>query len=142
MLASLQARLRRTLLVALGRALSRPAPAGLPERPRLLLIRPDHLGDVLLAGPGIGCLRMALPDARLTELVGPWSHEAARRGPPVDAVLTWDFPGFTRRPKRSPPAPYWSLLRLAWRLRGERFDLALVLRPDHWWGALLALVLG
>src|SRR5689334_4822805 len=111
--ASLNDRLRRRLLVAIGRALVRPAPAHLPPRPRVLLIRPDHLGDVLLAGAGIARLRAALPDAHLTELVGPWSREVARRGPAVDALLTWELPGFSRRPKRGPLAPYWSLLRLA-----------------------------
>jgi ADP-heptose:LPS heptosyltransferase len=33
-------------------------------------------------------------------------------------------------------------MREAARLRRERYDLAVVFRPDHWWGALLALVAG
>src|SRR5205823_180011 len=66
--ASLKDRLRRRVVVAVGRALGRPAGARLSARPRVLLIRPDHLGDVLLAGAGIARLRAALPEAYLTEL--------------------------------------------------------------------------
>ena len=39
-------------------------------------------------------------------------------------------------------APYAVLVREAARLRRDRYDVAVVLRPDHWWGALLALVAG
>jgi ADP-heptose:LPS heptosyltransferase len=34
------------------------------------------------------------------------------------------------------------LAREAARLRAERYELAIVLRPDHWWGALLAAAAG
>src|SRR5215216_3376438 len=105
-------------------------------RPRLLLIRPDHLGDVLLTSPAIAALRQAVPHSRLTLLVGSGSAEVARRGAAVDEILTCDFPGFTRRSKRHPIDPYLLLLREAGRLRGW-YDLAVVVRPDHGWGALL-----
>lgn len=108
----------------------------------MLLLRPDHLGDVLLNAPAVALLRASLPDARLTYVVGPWAVEAARRGPAVDALRVLPFPGFTRRPKTNVLAPYTLLLREAARLRRERFDLALISRPDHWWGALLALAAG
>jgi len=38
--------------------------------------------------------------------------------------------------------PYALLAREAARLRGQHFDLAVVFRPDHWWGALLAMAAG
>jgi heptosyltransferase-2/heptosyltransferase-3 len=104
-------------------------------------VRPDHIGDVLLSTPALGALRATFPEAELTYLVGPWSAEVARRGPPVH-VQTLSFPGFTRRPKANLLAPYAILGRAAVGLRRKRFDLAVVLRPDHWWGALLALAAG
>jgi ADP-heptose:LPS heptosyltransferase len=110
-------------------------------QPRILIVRPDHLGDVLLSTPAIATLRQALPAARLTLMVGPWSAEVARRGPDVDEILTCHFPGFTRAPKGGLFRPYAVLLHEAKRLRGK-YDLALILRPDHWWGALLAGVAG
>jgi heptosyltransferase-2/heptosyltransferase-3 len=137
---ALRDRLRRVALSLVATALPAAPPA--PRAPsRLLLIRPDHLGDVLLTSPAVALLRAALPKARLTFMVGPWSEEVARRGAEVDEILTCEFPGFTRRAKRSLIEPYGLLVREASRIRG-RYDLAIVLRPDHWWGALLAALAG
>jgi len=51
------------------------------------------------------------------------------------------FPGFSRQPAPL-LAPYTLLAREAAKLRRERYDVAVILRPDHWWGALLALAAG
>lgn len=138
-------RLRRRLLQLAGGVLaaSQRAPVPLAASPtgagrRVLLIRPDHLGDVLLATPAFEALRAAWPDAHVTALVGPWAEAVARRNPYLDAVLTLPFPGFTRAAPASLLAPYALARREAERLRAYRFDAAVVLRFDHWWGALLA----
>ncbi|MCC7372404.1 MAG: glycosyltransferase family 9 protein [Chloroflexi bacterium] len=141
---------RLALLRAVGQALAarerRAHPAREPEsrgRPlRLLLIRPDHLGDTLLASPAASVLRAALPEAEITWLVGPWAAEMATRAGSPATVETVEFPGFTRRPKASPVEPYALLWREAARLRAAAYDAALILRPDHWWGALLAAAAG
>jgi ADP-heptose:LPS heptosyltransferase len=109
---------------------------------RVLLLRPDHVGDVLLTAPAIALLRQSLPTANLTYVVGPWSVAAARHGPSVDSLRTLAYPGFTRTHNANPLAPYAALAREATRLRSERFDMAVVWRSDHWWGALLALASG
>ena len=108
----------------------------------MLLLRPDHIGDVLLTSPAVALLRESLPGAHLTYLVGPWSAEVARGGPPVDSLRVLAYPGFTRQANPNLVAPYALLMREAARLRRERYDVAVVFRPDHWWGALLALVAG
>jgi len=87
-------------------------------------------------------LQAALPDAEIDWMVGPWSAEVVRRSGYLGRVHTCEFPGFTRRPKRSPLEPYAVLMREARRLRRNQYDAALVLRHDHWWGALLAAVAG
>jgi heptosyltransferase-2/heptosyltransferase-3 len=109
---------------------------------RILVIRPDHLGDLLLATPALGLLRAALPDARITALVGPWGRPALAGRSEVDALDTCAFPGFTREPAGGLLAPYRLLLAEAGRLRRARYDAALVLRVDHWWGAALAAYAG
>jgi heptosyltransferase-2/heptosyltransferase-3 len=126
------------MLVHAASLAAAPPPAHLPPSPRILLVRPDHLGDVLLASAGILALRRALPTAHLTLLAGPWSREIAERSAAVDEVLTCEFPGFSRGRKGAPWAPYLILTREAGRLRRLDYDLAIILRPDHWWGALLA----
>src|SRR5262245_39733812 len=150
----------------------RPAPA----ITRILYIKPDHLGDLLLATPVLAALRQRFPDARITALVGPWSQVVLRRNPDVDALATCPFPGFERpttddpfdyaQGRRRPTTddglvsiiayrlssivyrlssvakPYWILVRYAKLLRATRYDLAIVGRDDHWWGAALALLGG
>jgi ADP-heptose:LPS heptosyltransferase len=108
----------------------------------VLLIRPDHIGDVLLTSPAVALMRASLPRAHLTYLVGPWSAQAALLGPPVERVQTLAFPAFTRRRTANLAAPYALLARQALYLYQQRYDLAVVFRPDHWWGALLARVAG
>ncbi|HEY3059366.1 MAG TPA: glycosyltransferase family 9 protein, partial [Chloroflexota bacterium] len=134
----------RNLLVRLVARGLRPAPESSFGRPprRVLLLRPDHIGDVLLTSPAIALLRASLPEAELTYLVGPWSAEVAGRSVVVDRVETLTFPGFTRRRKKHALEPYLLLVREALRLRRARYDLAVVFRADYWWGALLALVAG
>jgi heptosyltransferase-2/heptosyltransferase-3 len=133
---------RRVLLALAGRALAGGVAASGRPPQRVLLLRPDHIGDVLLTAPAVALLRASLPRAELTYLVGPWSAEAARHGPAVDRVMTLAYPGFTRQPKRNALEPYATLLQVAARVRRARYDLAIVFRPDHWWGALLALAAG
>ena len=136
-------RIRLTLL-RLFASLTTPflPPSILRPPSSILLIRPDHLGDLLFATPAIRALRAALPQVYIACLVGPWSKAVLRNNPHLDEVMTCPFPGFTRRPKPSPVQPYSLLWRYARWLRARRFDLAVVLRFDHWWGALLAYLAG
>jgi len=125
-----------------------PSAAKPPSRPShpspqsILLIRPDHLGDLLFTTPAVRLLREAFPQARITYLVGPWSKAVIENNPHVDEIALCPFPGFTRQEKRSALEPYVTLLQHAIQLRREGFDLAIVLRFDHWWGALLAYLAG
>jgi heptosyltransferase-2/heptosyltransferase-3 len=131
---------RLRLLRLWGRRYPKTAPAAPPQR--ILVIRPDHLGDLLFATPALRLLRASLPDAHIAALVGGWGEAVLAGNADIDAILTCPFPGFTRQPKGSPLAPYRLLQEEAQRLAAERFDLALVLRFDHWWGAWLAAAAG
>lgn len=134
-------RARLRLLQRWGRRYpTQPSPAQSPRR--VLVIRPDHLGDLLFATPALHALRSQFAGAQITALVGPWSEPVLANNPDVDQVLTCAFPGFTRRAKGHPLAPYRFLQQEATRLRDMRFDLALILRFDHWWGAWLAAAAG
>lgn len=114
---------------------------GRPASHDILLIRPDHLGDMLFLTPALRALRQALPEARLVLLAGPWSAGVVAGNGDLDEVMLCSFPGFERNGKRSALAPYRLLLKTAGELRG-RFDIAVVLRFDHWWGAWLAAAAG
>jgi len=142
-------RVRLCLLRLLGRVLhvlspllsrSYPSPTRVPAS--ILVIRPDHLGDLLFLGPALRHLREAFPAALITLFVGPWGQQVMEGSPCVDEVITCPFPGFERQPRGSLLAPYRLLMQQARRLRRRRYDVALVMRCDHWWGALLAATAG
>jgi ADP-heptose:LPS heptosyltransferase len=108
----------------------------LSATPRILLIRPDHLGDLVLTTPVLAALKSSAPDAHLTMMVGPWSREVVAHHPAIDRLITCAFPGFQRAPQKA-LAPYILLFNTARQLRREHYDLAINLRPDFWWGAAL-----
>jgi ADP-heptose:LPS heptosyltransferase len=138
--APLKHQIRRMLLELLARS---PLPTAMTRRThRVLLIRPDHLGDVLLTMPAVHALRAALPYIELHALVGPWSAEVVASYPDFDAVLTLPFPGFSRRPGGNWRSPYELAFRSAGHLRRIGYERAIILRPDHWWGAMLAKLAG
>lgn len=109
---------------------------------RVLLIRPDHLGDMLLTIPAIRALKHARPDLELHMLVGAWSAAALENVSEIDRVLTIPFPGFTRAENENLRSPYLYAVRTSRLLRRIGYDSAIILRPDHWWGALVAHLAG
>lgn len=146
---SLSSRVRLAGLRAASR-LPRPVAPAAPGPPRrILVIRPDHLGDLLLATPALRYLKdHAAPAPRVSLMAGPWVEGLVPGITAMDDYLPLDFPGFQRRDgvagrgSGSPLAPYQLLARTARWLARLDFDAALVLRWDHWWGAMLAWAAG
>lgn len=104
----------------------------------VLILQPDHLGDIVLSQPAVQHLRDTNPDSRLIAVVGPWSSEITSMAWPVDEIETVAYPGFTRDARGSVIAPYRQLRDNAKKLRSLRPRAAFVLRPDAWWAAWLA----
>ncbi len=123
-------------------ALLRPYRFPTPHVARILVIRPDHIGDVLLITPALRLLRQAFPESEITVLVGPWSERALANNPHVDRIRTCRFPGFDRSRPRQGVRAYTQLWEEAAHLRKEDYQVALNLRPDFWWGAALAAFAG
>ncbi len=109
---------------------------------RILVIRPDHIGDVLLITPALRLLRQSFRASEITVLVGPWSAAALARNPDIDRLETCRFPGFDRDHPRQGVSAYTQLRSEAARLGGAGHQLALNLRADFWWGAALAAFAG
>ena len=109
---------------------------------RLLIIRPDHLGDVLLSTPAIRAIKKKRPDISIHVLVGSWSANVLANYNEIDLVLTLPFPGFNRNPSREIPNPYLQAIKSARLLRKIGYSSAVIMRPDHWWGAMLAFFAG
>jgi heptosyltransferase-3 len=101
--------------------------AAAPPSTRVLLVRPDHLGDVLLTLPAVATLRRALPGAHISYLVPEAVAPVPRRCPAVDATMTMAFPPLSAWP--DPLGWADAVARAAPGLR-RRFDLAILPRVD------------
>ncbi len=84
----------------------------------ILVVRLDRMGDVVLSTPALAALRNAYPEARITFMVRPYVKDIADGNPSVNEVIIYDKAmgllgdiGFINR------------------LRGKKFDLAVVLHP-------------
>ena len=107
------------------------------QSPRILFIRPDHIGDLLLTLPAVAALRRTLPGAHLAYAAPGGATRLAERCPHLDRTLTVRFPPFGR-PDADVRAWRETLRRESSRL-AEAFDAALVVRPDDpWSGELVA----
>jgi ADP-heptose:LPS heptosyltransferase len=59
---------------------------------RVLAVRLDNLGDVLVTTPAIHAIRESLPDAAITLLASPIGAQAGRLNPDVDEVVVYNAP--------------------------------------------------
>jgi ADP-heptose:LPS heptosyltransferase len=59
---------------------------------RVLLVRLDNLGDVLLTTPAFRAVRQALPEAHLALLAGPAGCEIGRLDPDIDETILYRAP--------------------------------------------------
>ncbi len=132
----------RRAMLALAGAITRTNRADYFGSNKILVVRPDHLGDILFLTPALRDLRKGFPSAEIVGLVGPWARPVLARNRNLDRILTWDFPWYDRKPRTSLIGPYRSLVALAARLRVEQFDLAIQFRGDFWWGALACRLAG
>jgi ADP-heptose:LPS heptosyltransferase len=92
---------------------------------RVLVVRLDGAGDVLLAGPAV---RAIAARAEVTMLCGPAGAAAGRLLPGVAEVLTWASPWVLAEP---PPVCAEDVDRLVADLAARRFAEAVVLTSFH-----------
>lgn len=93
----------------------------------ILVIRLDHIGDVLFATAVLKPLRDIYPGAHITFLVGEWAKDIITNNPHIDEIITYNPLWFARNNKRF---NFKQSLRLIKRLRKANYDLALELRGD------------
>lgn len=61
----------------------------LPEKPRILVIRRDNIGDLVCTMPAIAALRQHYPNAEIGALVNSYNAEVLRGNPNVDHVFVY-----------------------------------------------------
>lgn len=106
-----------------------------PKRPpkRILIIKPDHIGDLILAIPAIKTLRLAFPHSNITALVGEWCLPLTELIPEIDEAIGYR-PGLFARDRKSGLRERIGLLARLWH---GGFDMAVDLRPT-WLSVALA----
>jgi ADP-heptose:LPS heptosyltransferase len=103
---------------------------------RILLLRLERIGDLLMSAPAIQAVRAYAPDAAIDLMVGSWNVPLAELIPGIDGVETLDAPWLARG---AAGADTRSLIARAWRWRARRYDLAINFEGDIRSHALMAL---
>ncbi len=88
---------------------------------RILIIRLDRLGDVILSTPVIKSVRDAYPASRISVMVRPYCEDVVKGNPYLDEVIVYDKGGREK--------DFSGNLSFISGLRGRNFDLALILHP-------------
>jgi ADP-heptose:LPS heptosyltransferase len=97
------------------------------EPRRILLLRLERIGDLVMALEAIRDVRTLAPTAQIDLVVGSWNTPLARAIPAVDRVETLDARWLAREGQG---LGLGALLRTAWSWRPRRYDLAINFEPD------------
>ena len=96
----------------------------MPDRPRILVLKLDHIGDFVVAKPALRRLQDAFPDAAFTLVCGPWNVALAQAWGGFQQVVAFNVFGSDRRIEPHDAAVRFAALQLG------RYDLAIDLRHE------------
>lgn len=94
---------------------------------KILLIRLDHIGDLLMTTPALRALRNAYPKADIHLLVKEATSEVLKLNPNLDRIITYNAPWTIAKGKR---ATTRETIRLLAGLKRERYDCVIDFRAD------------
>lgn len=125
--------------VVLGAMASLVRPFRTRHRPhfpaRILLLRLERIGDLLMTLPALAEVRAAAPEAEIDLVVGSWNRDVASSIPGINNVVVVDAPWLARGATSAGPA---ALTRSAIAWRKRRYDVAVNFEPDVRSNAMLA----
>ena len=90
---------------------------------RIIIVRMDRIGDVVLSTPVIKAVRNAYPDSHIAVLVRPYAREVVEGNPYIDEVITYD--------KSEKEKGLFGKIMFIVGLRNKKFDLAIILHPKN-----------
>ncbi len=96
---------------------------------RILVVRLDNLGDVLVTTPAIHAIRESLPDAHITLLTSPVGAQIGRLDPDIDDVTVYDAPWMD--PWQRLPQDSAREQAMIERVRRGAFDGAIIFTSYH-----------
>lgn len=89
------------------------------EKKRILVIRTDRIGDVVVSTPVFETLKAACPDAFVAAMVRPYTRDLLKNNPHVDEIIEYDPDGIH--------GGFGGLLRMVGTLKDHRFDTVITL---------------
>lgn len=105
---------------------------GFPESPvtshqdnfkRILVVRTDRIGDVLLSTPVIKALRDVYPNAFIAMMVSPYAKDIVSGNPCLDEVIIYDKDSKHKSWRRS--------IKFSQNLKKKKFEAAIILHPTN-----------
>lgn len=90
---------------------------------RILVVRTDRIGDVLLSTPVIKALRQGYPHAYIAMMTSPYAKDIVEGNPYLDEVIIYDKDNKHKNWRRS--------VKLSRNLKKKKFDLAVILHPTN-----------
>jgi heptosyltransferase-2 len=90
---------------------------------KILIIRTDRLGDVILSTPVIKNLRNCFPEAHIAFICRPYTKRILEGNPYLNEVIVYD--------KYRTHKKVWPSIKFALDLRKKKFDWALILHPTN-----------
>ena len=95
----------------------------IPKPHKILIVRTDRLGDVILSTPVIKNLRTAFPEAHIAFMCRPYTRAALEGNPYLDEVIVYD--------KYGEHKSTWTSIKYSQDLKKKKFDWAIILHPTN-----------
>jgi len=92
---------------------------------KILIVRNDNIGDVILTTPAIEALRKRFPDAYIAILVAEYACEAIEGNPYLDKVYIYEK---AKHSKANKLVAWWKQYKVIREIRRKKFDLAIGIR--------------
>lgn len=94
---------------------------------KILIVKLDHIGDVILALPAVRKIRRMFPNAQIDMLCGPWAKGMLEMQPEIDRMITFTF--FDARSQNGIVGNNKTdIMEMIRELKKEKYDLSVNLR--------------
>ena len=90
---------------------------------RILIVRTDRMGDVILSTPIIKNLRLAYPDSHIAFMCRPYTRDILAGNPYLNEVIVYDKYGRHKS--------FLASLKFALSLKNKKFNWAIILHPTN-----------
>lgn len=101
--------------------------------PKILVSRPDHIGDVLMSTPVYHSLKDKFPNSKVVLICGTWGRSVVSNNPYIDEIWIIDCPwwtGIRKDVKKEEESFYARYKKLLKKIKQEQFDIFIELRSD------------